>query len=82
MSTVRRTSCRISQLTRNASRNNADVSTSQGKLETIVFWQISSDLCDRGDVGQISSDTRSIDHIVEGKLVDEWGGFAEKGQWL
>jgi hypothetical protein len=68
--------------TGNASRNDADVSASQGMLESIVFWQVSSDLCDRGDVGEISSHTRSVDHIVEGKLVNVRGGFAEEGQWL
>ena len=27
---------------------------------------------------EISCNTWSVDHIVEGELVDQWGGFAEE----
>lgn len=69
-------------LTWNASGNDADVSSSQGMLESIIFWQVSSNLCDRGDVGEICGNTRSVDNIVESELVNERGGFAEEGQRL
>ena len=31
---------------------------------------------------EIGGDTRRIDYIVEGELVDHWAGFEQKRQWL
>jgi hypothetical protein len=68
----------MTMLTGNASGNDADVSSGQGMLEPIIFWQVSGDLCNGGYVGEICSNTWSIDYIVECKLVNERGGFAEE----
>lgn len=31
---------------------------------------------------EIGSDTWGVDHIIQGKLGDKWGGLEEEGQWL
>lgn len=35
-----------------------------------------------GDMGKVGGNTRSVDDIVEGKLVDEGGELEEEGQRL
>jgi len=36
----------------------------------------------RGDVGEISGNTRGVDYIVQSKLVNERAGLEEERQWL
>jgi hypothetical protein len=38
--------------------------------------------CWRGDVRQVGTDAGSVDHIVEGEIVDERADLQQKGQWL
>ncbi len=35
-----------------------------------------------GDVGEVGSDTGSVDDIVEGKLVNQRGGLEQEGEGL
>jgi hypothetical protein len=38
--------------------------------------------CYRRDVGKVSGNAWSIDHIVKRKLIDKWADLKEKGQRL
>lgn len=57
-----------SGLSWHTSRDNDNISASQSLLETIIRGEVSLDLCGRGDVGQVRSDTRGVDDIEEAEL--------------
>ena len=50
------------------SGDDNDVSTSESLLETVIGREVAHDLCGRGDVREIGSNSGGVDDIVERKL--------------
>ena len=69
-------------LTGNAGGNDHNIRALESLLHTIVLGEVTIDLRDGGDVGQIGGDAGSVDDIVERKVVDQRAGLEEEGQWL
>lgn len=75
-----------SLLTRNASRDDNNIGTGQSLLEAVIFGQIAGHGLSalarslenmepvayggRGNVREVSSDTRGVDHVVQSELCD------------
>jgi flavin-dependent dehydrogenase len=85
-------------LTGDTGGDDNNVSTGEGKLQAIVLGKVAGDFLfgqhgtedgdseqtygNRGDVREISSHTRSVDNIIQGKLINERRSLEEKGERL
>lgn len=64
------------------SRNDNNVGTGERVLQTIVLWKMASNLALSADVAQVGSNTRRVDHIIQGEVVDIRGELQEQRKWL
>lgn len=58
-------------LTRDTSGDDDHVGTGEGVLHAIVLRKETLNLCGRGNVREIGSNTGSVDNIVERELADQ-----------
>ena len=72
----------VSSRTRNAGRDDDNVSSCECLLHAIVFGEVSVNLRHGGDVGQVGGDTGGVDDIVEREVVDLLARFEEEGERL